>query len=106
MGGWKRTSLKAEIERFVSLGSNAEHIIQGERLPDFLNACLELRHRLAHPPNDPTATPPADEELVRRTQGLREVARSIVWARNNLPRFTVNRPSDVVHINEMRVSVL
>lgn len=104
LGGWRRTSLEAEINRHVSAGKNAAIKVQNELLGDFLMNCLKLRHRLAHPSEQGAAIP--EQELRERTAGLREVVRGIVWARNRLPDFRVERPADVVQVSEMKISVL
>src|SRR5690606_7941353 len=106
LGNLRDTSLAAEIERFASLGSNGSNKIEGELLPDFLFGCLKLRHKLAHPPNIAAENEIDVGELNRRGKGLRQVVVSIIWARNKLPGFNVYRPSDVVQLDEMKISVL
>lgn len=104
LGNLRTTSLAAEIERFASLGANATHKVQGERLPDFLEACLKLRHKLAHPPAS-NRNSIADGELSGRVNGLTQVVLGIIWSRNNLPPFSVNRPRDIVRVSELQISV-
>jgi hypothetical protein len=106
LGSWQRTSLGAEIDHFVSLGSNATTNVQGEPLGDFLKRCLKIRHKLAHPSKDGSAQTITEGEFMTRCHGLRQVVMAVVWARNKLPAFSVERPGDVVQVSEMKISIL
>lgn len=107
IGQWKHTSLGAEIERFVEAGANAEIVVQGERLGPFLDACMKLRHCLAHPTSSDDGSSTASErELNKRRLGLREVVRGLVWARNSLPDLKIDYPGDAVRLISLKVALI
>ena len=106
LGSARYTSLSAEIDRFVSLGSNQDITVNEEPLGTFLQNCLKLRHKLAHPPKGPDSLPNDDKDIDARRRGLHQVVMNIIWARNKLPDSSVYRPADVVSMSEMKISVV
>lgn len=106
LGNLKNTSLSAELDHLVSLGTNSEIEVNEEPLAAFIIGCVKLRNKLAHPPKDASASKRTEDEIAKRRDGLRQIVLSIIWARNKLPKFSVERPGDVVSISEMKISIL
>ena len=105
LGGGKRTGLSAEIEQFALTGNNNDLKIGELTLLEFLKDCNKVRQRLAHPSKEPNADILDSAPLHERAVELRKIVLAIVWARNGLPDFQIDRPSDVVSMDTMTLTV-
>lgn len=104
LGNWTWTSLGAEIDDFVSAGSNCNIEVRGKLLGDFLKECTRIRGKLAHPTHEDEDV--SEELLNGYRNGLREIVLAIIWARNKLPAIQIERPGDVARLDEMTVTFL
>jgi len=65
--------------------------IQGIPVRRFLSACIGARNKIAH-----GADPKPSYPLRQLANGLRDLAITLVWTRNKLPRLTLNTPSSII----------